>query len=207
MTQPVIGVTGLPCAGKSLAAELLATGAVTGVGGILLKADDIGHAVLVRPDVVEALRGRFGVDAFRDAEPAAVRRAIAERVFANPDDLAWLESLVHPLVAAEVDRITDDAGGRRPVVVEAALLFAADMDRRCDRVLVVEAEFAVRLARAERRGWDRAELERRERRQLPLFEAAFSGPDRDKLAFVRNDADDGRLAERIREVLRNGIIV
>ena len=201
MKQPVIGVTGLPCAGKSLAAELLADGAVNGVRGVLLKADDIGHAVLVRPDVVERLRKRFGAEAFRDDDPAAIRRAIAERVFASPGELAWLETLVHPLVVAEVDRITGEAAGLRPVVVEAALLFAANMDRNCDRVLVVEADFEVRLARAARRGWDRAELERRERRQLPLFEAAFSGPARGKLAFVRNDADDGRLAERIRAVL------
>ncbi len=201
MTWPVYGVTGLPCSGKSYAAGLLADGQVDGVRGVLFKADDVGHDVLTRPDVVVALRERFGDDAFRDSDAAAVRRAIAERVFSDRRELVWLEGLVHPLVTADLDAVITANTPERPVVMEAALLFEAGMDDRSDVILLVEASFETRLRRAEGRGWDREELERRERRQIPLFEAALHGRNSGKIIRVQNDADDDGLAGRIRDAL------
>lgn len=196
----VIGVTGLPCSGKSYAAELLAAGAVAGGPGELIKADDVGHAILLRPDIQDRLRERFGDDVIAPGAAAETRRRIASRVFNNPAELEWLERLVHPLVVEEEDRAVARAAGRL-VVIEAALLFAAGLERRCGRVLVVEADFATRLRRATARGWSREELERRDRRQLPLF-----APDRlrdyeTEIVVVRNDDDDGRLGERIAAAL------
>ncbi len=195
----IVGVTGLPCAGKSLVAEMIASGGVDGVPALLLRADDIGHEVLLRPDVLEALRGRFGAEAAAGADPAAMRRAIAERVFSDPAELAWLEGLVHPLVSAEVFRRCAAAEGR--AVVEAALLFAAGMDARCGRILVVEAEFGVRLARAALRGWDGKELLRREERLIPLFAAAWNSADSGKMARIDNSGSVGDLRNSVRAAL------
>lgn len=198
MTPPaVIGVTGLPCSGKSFAAELLAFGRVDGREGELLKADDVGHRILLRPEVVERLREHFGDEAIRPDEPTAMRQAIAARVFTDPRELAWLEGLIHPLVTAELDRVVDRLRGVKPVIAEAALLFAADMGSRCDRILVIEASFAVRLRRAASRGWDRGELERRQERQIPLFEAAWQGPGRDKLRRVANEGGEAELCKAL----------
>lgn len=200
MTRPVIGVTGLPCSGKSLAARFIADGTVTGVKGDLLKADDTGHEVLVWPGVVAQLRERFGDGLFVSAEPASIRRAIAGRVFGDREALAWLEGLVHPLVLAEVDRAVS-AATERPLVMEAALLFGSGMEMRCGRVILIEADFAVRLGRAATRGWDRAELERREERQLPLFAQAGQGPARDRIRRVANNAGPEALREALHQAL------
>lgn len=200
MSRPIIGVTGLPCSGKSLAAALIADGSATGVAADLFKADDAGHEVLTRPEVVELLREKFGRGLFASDDPADVRRAIAARVFGDADALAWLEGVVHPLVLAETDRAIA-ARDDRPLVMEAALLFESGMDLRCGRILVIETDFDVRLRRAAGRGWDRAELERRERRQIPLFERAEAGPLRDRLAHVANNADPEALRRRLGEVL------
>lgn len=167
-----IGVTGLPCAGKSFAAACIAGGDFDGKKRTLLKADDIGHALLTRLDVLFALREHFGaavVDAF---DPAATRRVIAEKVFAEPAELEWLEGLIHPLVTEEVLRLAAEADGG--AVIESALLFApgaAEMKKQCGAVIVVEADAAARLKRAAMRGWDENELRRRESRLLPLFAA------------------------------------
>lgn len=188
MKLSVIGVTGLPCSGKSLAAELMAGGQVPGLPpGVLFKADDVGHQVLTRPGVVDKLRERFGKKAFQSEKPADIRRAIAERVFSDPAELAWLEKLVHPLVVSETDAVITEEQGKRPVVVEAALLFAADMDARCDRIVMVEADIAVRWARAAKRGWSREELQRRERRQVPLFTAAQDRESAERTVVVTNN--------------------
>lgn len=201
MRRPVIGVTGLPCSGKSLAARLIADGSVTGAPGELFKADDVGHEILLRPEVVLRLRERFGPGLFAVDEPAAVRRALAARVFGDAEALAWLEGIVHPLVLAETDKAVAAARGPGPLVMEAALLFGSGMETRCDRILLVEADFAVRLQRAASRGWDRRELERRERRQIPLFAKAAAGPGRDMLARIPNNADPEALRRRLREAL------
>ncbi|MCC8189573.1 MAG: dephospho-CoA kinase [Planctomycetes bacterium] len=200
MNAPIVGITGLPCAGKSLAARLLATGEVTGVSGVLLSADDIGHAVLARPEVSARLRRRFGDLGGTGDDPGAIRRRIAAVVFADPAELAWLESVVHPLVTAEVDRAIAARGGR-PVVIEAALLNAAGLDRRCDAILVVEATDAIRLARAARRGWSAEDLRRREARLRDLLTPGWLASLGGKLVRIRNDNDDDRLGGRIRQAL------
>lgn len=57
------------------------------------------------------------------------------------------------------------------IVIDAPLLFEAGVDRECDAVIFVEAPFEARLKRVcESRGWDEAELRRREASQLPLEE-------------------------------------
>ncbi len=199
---PIFGVTGLPCSGKSFAAELLASGAVDSRAGVLVKADDLGHTVLLRPEVVARLRERFGGEAFKSREPAAIRRAIAERVFTDRDELRWLEGLLHPLIVAETERIIAENRAERPVVVEAALLFEAKMERMCDLVFLIEASLAVRRERAEKRGWDAAELERRESRQRPLFAGALRGESAGKIRLVANDGAAQALGGALREAGR-----
>lgn len=134
--RPVVGVTGLPCSGKSWAARLLADGTITGEAGELVKADELGHVVLMRPEVREAVRRRFGDAVVSAGDERETRRRLAERVFANPAELSWLEGLLHPLIVRETEEVIRTAGGGRLVAVEAALLFAAGMERICDVVVL-----------------------------------------------------------------------
>lgn len=198
--RTVYGVTGLPCAGKSCAARLLASGAVTGTAGELIKADDLGHRVLERFDVREKLAKRLGADTLA-GDAAETRRRIAARVFTDAAALSWLEELVHPLVREEARRIVAGLPATRPAVVEAALLLAADMDRDCDRVLLVEATPAARLTRAAARGWSGEELARRDRRLLPLFAPERLRAVGGKLIRIANNADDDLLGERLAAAL------
>ncbi|MDR1611942.1 MAG: dephospho-CoA kinase [Planctomycetota bacterium] len=166
--RPVVGVTGLPCSGKSFVARLLASGEVTGEPGLAVKADAVGHQVLNESEVAAKLAERFGAGIL-DAEGKPERRKIAAAVFSNPDALRWLEGLLHPRIDRVIAGMIAAAGGSRPLIVEAALLFAAGMEKRCDIVLVVEADREARLRRAADRGWSEEELTRRENRLLPLF--------------------------------------
>ncbi|MDR1520365.1 MAG: dephospho-CoA kinase [Planctomycetota bacterium] len=190
-----VGVTGLPCSGKSRAAERLAGLA----GGEVIQADALGHAVLERPEARELLRLRLGAGILA-ADPAETRRRIADRVFSDPAALAWLESLVHPLVAAETAIRAARLAGKRLAVIEAALLPVADMEHQCDRVILIEAEFPIRLDRAARRGWNRDELERRDARLAPLFDPGRLAEIGGKLVCIRNDKDDGRLGDEVAAV-------
>lgn len=255
---PVIGITGLPCSGKSRAAELLAAGKVPRFGpGRLFQADNAGHDVLERPEVKARLRAHFGRQALTAAtpdsgiepggaepkrqgfqpyqagqsgwtdqsgrfiqpqcqpgkrsgntpsstlpdDPVEFRKALAGLVFSNPDNLAWLESVVHPLVVSDTDAVLNEEQGKRPVLIEAALLFAANMDTRCDRIILVEADFAVRLKRAARRGWSREELQRRETRQVPLFTSARERDTAGRIRIVPNNGSIDDLIQALQKAL------
>lgn len=203
MTPParrlVVGVTGLPCAGKSHVAALLASGAVTGEAAETIDADRLGHEVLRRAEVIEQLVDRYGKTVL-DAEGRVVRSEVARIVFADPAELAWLESVSHPQIAAMAEKIIA-APGPRLVVLEAALLLAAGMDGLCDLVLLVVAPRDVRLARAARRGWDEREVAQREQRLLPLFTEERLAACPAEVIIINNDAPDGDLREQLRNAL------
>lgn len=198
--RPVVGVTGLPCAGKSYVADLLVSSCVAGEEGVIVRADDLGHDALRRPEIVARLAERFG-RAVLNRDGTIDRTGVARIVFADAGALAWLEGVIHPAVVAEAAARIAAVGRRRLVAVEAALLFAAGMDRACDLVLVVEAPWEVRLARAAKRGWDAAELARRESRLLPLFDSTRLAACPAAIVTIENNAPDDELVERLRAAI------
>jgi dephospho-CoA kinase len=86
-----------------------------------------------------ALLDRFGT---------TQRSAIAEVVFADREQLAWLEALLHPRVVAHYL----EWRGRQasPIAVtEVPLLYETGGDERFDKVVVITAPKALRAARRE----------------------------------------------------------
>ena len=95
------------------------------------------------------------------------RPALAKKVFGQPDELAWLESKVHPAVARAFDTWLDGQRTCTWVVREAAILFESGSDQGCDAVVTVEAPVALREARALRRGASPEDVARRMNVQWP----------------------------------------
>jgi dephospho-CoA kinase len=162
---PVIGLTGGIGSGKSTVAALLAER-----GAHVIDADRVGHDVY-RPGsegfrrVVEAFgTGIVAPDGSID------RRALGARVFADPAALARLNSIVHPLIAAEITARLAAArasAGAAPVVVEAAVLLEAGWRALVDRLWVVSVSRETAIQRVSAtRGLARTEVERRIDAQL-----------------------------------------
>jgi dephospho-CoA kinase len=165
--MPVIGLVGGVGSGKSAVAR-----AFERLGCVVSDSDKAVRAVLTRPEVVDTLAGWWGRDIL-DAEGRVDRKKVADRVFADPFERRRLEGLVHPLVRESRAELVEKARARgaKGVIIDAPLLFEAGVDAECDAVVFVEATRAVRLGRVrEHRGWDEAELERREKAQMPLEE-------------------------------------
>jgi dephospho-CoA kinase len=114
------------------------------------------------PEVHRALIERFGADVIRT--DGADRAAIATRVFNEPDELDWLERLLHPKVVAEHSAWREEvSSGPSPpalTVTEIPLLYETGGEVRFDAVVVVTAPAEVRAARRE-------VPDDRERRLLP----------------------------------------
>lgn len=163
---PVIGIAGGIGAGKSTV-----TGIFEQLGAVIIDADEIAHRVLLTAAVRSEIAATFGDGVIENGTVS--RPALAAVAFGDREALDSLNAIVHPGVIAESTRIIA-ASGKRPdcpaVVLDAPLLFEAGLDRLCDVVVFVDAAENVRLERlAAERGWDRAELVRREKFQDSLI--------------------------------------
>jgi dephospho-CoA kinase len=155
----LIGLTGGIGSGKSSVAAMLADR-----GAHVIDADRVGHEVY-RPGtdgftrVVEAFgREIVGPDGTID------RRRLGAVVFADPEALARLNAIVHPLIREELGRRVADALAADPdrvVVVEAAILMEAGW-HFFERVwvVVVDPETAIDRVVASR-GLSRDDVARR----------------------------------------------
>lgn len=161
-----VGLTGGIASGKSTVGRTLA-----GMGCVSIDADAIvarlyrpgglGHEALVRAYGPEILRRDGEIDRPRLAGIAFVDDAAAKK----------LNSLIHPLVAAEEERVVAAEEQRFPdrdriVVVEATLLLEAGGRKRYDRIIVVDSEPPIQIDRAVARGLNRQDAERRMARQM-----------------------------------------
>ncbi|HEX2360067.1 MAG TPA: dephospho-CoA kinase [Solirubrobacterales bacterium] len=181
-----IGLTGGIGAGKS---EALA--AAGRLGAATLSTDQVTHQLLGREDVTLALAERWGDEIAPGGE--IDRAKVAAIVFAEPDELAWLESQLHPLVGEQVLAWRESLDpGVEVAVIEVPLLFEAGLEEAFDATLAVIADDPLRERRLAERG--QAGLVGREGRQLPQEEKAARANH-----VIRND---GTLEELERELSR-----
>ena len=104
-----------------------------------------------------------------DDDGCVDRAHVARIVFEDPSQRARLEDLIHPLIREDRAALVRAAGGAPAVIVDAPLLFEVGLDAECDAVVFIEAPYPARLARVRAsRGWDEAELDRRESAQWPV---------------------------------------
>jgi dephospho-CoA kinase len=159
-----VGLTGGVGAGKS---EALA--AFERAGAATLASDLVVHDLLRSDELRRRLVDRWGEGVAAGEE--IDRGRVAAIVFERPDELAWLESELHPRVGervaawrAELPPDTELA------VVEVPLLFETGMEKLFDAVVCVVAGRELREERSARRGL--SGLDGRSARQLSQEEKA-----------------------------------
>ena len=168
MTQdvPVIGITGGIGAGKSTVARILAE-----LGALVVDSDTLAHEELRSPEVVETIRAMWGAEVC-SPRGEIDRTALGRKVFADPVELRKLEELLYPRINRRRREIVAEHAGKKgipAVVLDAPKLYEAGVDKECDAVIFVDSDENVRLRRvSQSRGWNPAELARREKMQIPL---------------------------------------
>jgi len=174
-----VGLTGGIAAGKS---EALA--AFARLGAATLSTDAVTHELLDAPEVRDRLVERWGDQVLADG--GVERGRVSAIVFGRPAELAWLESVLHPLVGERIARWRQSLPAETPLaVVEVPLLFETGIEDAFDATVCVVADDATRAARAGNRGMEL--LEGRSGRQLAQDEKA------DRATHVITN--DGSLAE------------
>lgn len=146
----IIGVTGGIGAGKSTVVEAFARR-----GAVAFSADTAVHELYRLPQVIDAVRERWGEKVFTRAREVD-RRAIAGIVFTDDVEREWLEGLLHPLVGVAWQHFVDEqAELPNPpefVVAEVPLLYEAGLEDRYDVIVAITAPHSVRMGRIAARG-------------------------------------------------------
>ena len=185
-----IAVTGPFASGKSTFVRLLGE-----LGAETASADEIVHHLLQNDQQAilriverfgEEVRGTKGID----------RKALGYEVFSDPEGLADLEGILHPLVRRETDRRIE-ASGAELFVAEIPLLFETERAEDFDYTVAVVVPEERRRVWAEERGVDEAALRGIEARQL-------SGEEKARRAdlVVQNAGDLDRLKGQAKEFWR-----
>ncbi len=137
----VIGLTGNIGTGKSEVRKVLQC-----LGALGIDADLISRQIM-EPDgpAYGLVLEHFGPD-FIGEDNRLDRAALAKVVFNQPEKLTELESIIHPMVKEEVNRIIDETS-LPVIVIEAIKLIESSISSQCDSLWVTDAPMEMRLAR------------------------------------------------------------
>jgi dephospho-CoA kinase len=140
-----VGLTGGIACGKSTVANLFAA-----LGASIVDTDVLAREVVAPGSpLLPRISEHFGEQVLQ--KDASLDRArLRELVFANPAERQWLESLTHPAIRELTDARCESATGRY-VIVAIPLLVETQGAERFDRVLVVDCDPALQLARVQAR--------------------------------------------------------
>jgi dephospho-CoA kinase len=193
----LVGLTGGIGSGKSEVSKRLAA-----LGAMVVDADKVAREV-VEPgtpglrDVVAA----FGPGVLL-ADGALDREGLGRVVFGDPEKLAQLNAIVHPLVGERIAAIMATVEKDHPeavVVYDVPLLVENNLQGRYEVVVVVAASPQTQLHRlVEQRGMAAEDAEARIAAQAPLA-AKLAVAD----YVIDNDGDLAALDEQVRQVWRD----
>lgn len=159
----LIGLTGGIGSGKSTIARRLAEH-----GAVIIDADQIAREV-VEPGTpaLAAIIAHFGMSVI-NPDGSLNRSALGEIVFASSNELAVLNSIVHPAIHRRTTELFAEADAEQVVVYDVPLLVEARRDYPFDAIVVASAPEHVRAERLmEHRGMLESEALSRIQSQAP----------------------------------------
>lgn len=137
----VVGLTGNIATGKSVARKMMEH-----LGAYGIDADTLSHRTMMKgAPGYQAVIDTFGKWVL-GADGQIDRQKLGKLVFPNPEALASLEAIIHPLVRQAVDILVRRA--KPPIIVlEAIKLMEGDLHRYCDEIWVTDASQQTQLDR------------------------------------------------------------
>jgi dephospho-CoA kinase len=188
-----VGLTGGIASGKTTVANLFAA-----LGVPIIDTDVLAREVLAPgSSLLTEVIAHFG-PAIVAADGSLDRRALRARVFADPAERRWLEERTHPAIRALTDTRCDAAPGPYSMVA-IPLLVETGGAARFDRVLVVDVDPAIQLARLQARDGVTS------REAADALAAQVSRADRLAVAddVIHNDSDLSALRDQVEKLHRS----
>ncbi|OBW93790.1 dephospho-CoA kinase [Gallibacterium genomosp. 3] len=151
----IVGLTGGIGCGKSTIASLFAD-----LGVPIVDADIVARQVVEKGSPLLAkIAQHFGQEILL-ATGELDRAALRQRVFADPQEKAWLNQLLHPAIREEMLRQLKQTTA--PYVLWVVpLLLENHLETYCDRILVIDVSEETQIQRATQRDQSSADLIRK----------------------------------------------
>ena len=161
-----IGITGGIGSGKTTVAKIFEV-----LGVPVYYADDAAKRLMNEDQALQQkIIENFGADVFENRQ--LNRSRLASIVFNDPEKLALLNSIVHPVTIADAEkwmkRFSKTAIQKIPFAIkEAALIFESGAQKKLDYVIGVHAPYKLRLQRSmQRDNLTKEEVEARMEKQM-----------------------------------------
>jgi dephospho-CoA kinase len=157
----IIGLTGAIGTGKSLVRKMLEH-----KGALTIDADHLAHGAYGKGTKgCREIISHFGIG-FLDSNGQIDRNRLGELVFTDPEALAELEDIIHPLVILAVKRLIT-LSTLPIIVVEAIKLLESDLKDLCDTIwAVTSSQENIYKRLKDARGMDRSQVDGRLRQQF-----------------------------------------
>lgn len=140
----IIGLTGGIGCGKSTVSAFFSA-----LNIMIVDADVIARAVVKKGEpVLNQIKQRFGADILSNGE--LNRSLLREIIFNDENQKEWLNSLLHPLIEAQIVKQLAQAKGDY-ALLEAPLLFENGLDKLTDYDLLIDIEPELQIDRASQR--------------------------------------------------------
>ncbi|MBS3750255.1 MAG: dephospho-CoA kinase [Anaerolineales bacterium] len=173
-----IGLTGNIATGKSVVRKMLEHLGAYGIDADVLSHRAISEGAPGYQNVIDTF-GKWVLGENGEID----RRKLGRLVFADPEAMAKLEEIVHPLVRKAL-HILVERSEQRIVVIEAIKLLETDLHTMCDQIWVTRAAPSIQLKRLiEKREISKEEAQRRIESQPPTSEKVKKAD-----VIIENDA-------------------
>jgi len=138
----VIGLTGGIGSGKTTATDYFARKGITIVDA------DIASRIVVESGkpALEKIKQHFGPEIINDKDGTLNRAVLRKVVFNNPQELHWLEQLLHPLIREEIKQQLNHSKSDYTILV-SPILFESGQNTFAQRVLVIDAPEDLQIKR------------------------------------------------------------
>jgi len=168
----LIGITGNIGSGKSAFCNFLAANGLK-----VISADAVANQHLEDPAIKEALIKRYSTAILSpsnedNGKGIINRKILADIVFGSEKETQYLNSLIHPLVLQDFQRIVEQSN-EEALCFEVPLLFEANLQDCFDYIVLISASLETRLMRLEKRGEDRTKAQQRMLHQMTDTEKRF----------------------------------
>lgn len=108
-------------------------------------ADDEASKLMQSQDIIDAIKRQFGSKIFN--QNILDRKALANIVFKNPEELSKLNQIIHPAVSQHFEYWLNSYITTPIIVYESALLFETGTYKLFDVVITVTAPIDIRIQR------------------------------------------------------------
>ncbi len=141
-----IGLTGGIGSGKTTVSQIFAQ-----MGVPVFCCDDVARKIQDTDlRAIQGMKAMFGPDIYSD-DGTLDRRRVASIVFANPETLARLNALIHPLVHEAFARFAVCNAAHPLILMESAILIQSGFYHKADFCVLVTAPIETRIARVMQR--------------------------------------------------------